>query len=106
MAIVDRGRVLAAGRLDELLGEPALRIRATGVQAAVLKKLASFGSVGREGEWLSIQPIDPAVVPEVVAAIVGAGGRVHAVEAGRSSLEDRFLALLAEGSAQPTVAGR
>jgi ABC-2 type transport system ATP-binding protein len=106
VAIVDRGRVLAAGRLDELLGEPALRVRATGVPAAVLRKLAKFGSLRRDGEWLSIQPIDPAVVPDVVAAIVGAGGRVHAVEAGRSSLEDRFLALLAEGSAQPTVAGR
>ena len=106
VAIVDRGRVLAAGRLDELLGEPGLRIRATGVPAAVLKKLAKFGSLSRDGDWLSIQPIDPAVVPDVVAAIVGAGGRVHAVEAGRSSLEDRFLALLAEGSAQPAVAGR
>jgi len=106
VAIVDRGRVLAAGRLDELLGEPALRVRATGVPAAVLRKLAKFGSLRRDGEWLSIQPIDPAVVPDVVAAIVGAGGRVHAVEAGRSSLEDRFLALLAEGSAQPMVAGR
>src|SRR3954454_9248768 len=31
VAIVDRGRVLAAGRLDELLGDPAVRIRATGL---------------------------------------------------------------------------
>ncbi|MDQ6793619.1 MAG: ABC transporter ATP-binding protein [Chloroflexota bacterium] len=106
VAIVDRGRVLAAGRLDELLGEPALRIRATGAPAAVFRKLARFGPVRRDGDWLSIQPIDPAVVPDVVAAIVAAGGRVHAVEAGRSSLEDVFLALLAEGSTQPTVAGR
>lgn len=105
VAIVDRGRVLAAGRLDELLGEPALRIRATGTPAATFKKLARFGPVRRDGDWLSIQPIDPAVVPDVVAAIVAAGGRVHAVEAGRSSLEDVFLALLAEGSAGPT-AGR
>jgi ABC-2 type transport system ATP-binding protein len=105
VAIVDRGRILAAGRLDELLGEPALRVRATGVPAAVFRKLAKFGPLRHDGEWLSIQPIDPAVVPDVVAAIVGAGGRVHAVEAGRSSLEDRFLALLAEGSAQPTLAG-
>src|SRR3954454_5286797 len=31
VAIVDRGRVLAAGRLDELLGEPGIRVRATGL---------------------------------------------------------------------------
>ena len=32
--------------------------------------------------------------PDLVAAIVAAGGRVHEVDAGRRSLEERFLALL------------
>ena len=103
VAVVDRGRVLAAGKLDELLGEPAVRIRATGLDAAAVAALEKFGPLRRDGDWLSIQPIDPAVVPDVVAAIVAGGGRVHAVEAGRSSLEDRFLALLAEGSAAPAA---
>jgi len=98
VAVVDRGRVLAAGKLDELLGEPAVRIRATGLDAAAVAALEKFGPLRRDGDWLSIQPIDPAV-----AAIVAGGGRVHAVEAGRSSLEDRFLALLAEGSAAPAA---
>ena len=97
VAIVDRGRVLAAGRLDELLGEPAVRIRASGLPADAGKRLAEFGSLRRDGDWLSVQPIEPARVPDLVAAIVHAGGRIHAVEAGRGSLEDRFLTLLAEG---------
>jgi ABC-2 type transport system ATP-binding protein len=97
VAIVDRGRVIAAGRLDELLGEPGVRIRASGLPTDAATRLAAFGSIRRDGDWLSVQPIDPDRVPDLVAAIVAAGGRVHAVEAGRGSLEDRFLTLLAEG---------
>ena len=97
VAIVDRGRVLAAGRLDELLGEPGVRIRATGLPPDATAGLGGFGPLRQDGEWLSIQPIDPERIPDLVAAIVTAGGRVHAVEAGRGSLEDRFLTLLAEG---------
>ena len=33
-------------------------------------------------------------VPDLVAAIVAAGGRIHAVDAGRETLEERFLELL------------
>jgi ABC-2 type transport system ATP-binding protein len=97
VAIVDRGRILAAGRLDELLGEPAVRIRATGLPPDAAAQLAGFGPLRRDGDWLSAQPIDAERVPDLVAAIVAAGGRIHAVEAGRGSLEDRFLTLLAEG---------
>jgi ABC-2 type transport system ATP-binding protein len=97
VAIVDRGRVLAAGRLDELLGEAGVRIRATGLPPDATTGLGEFGPIRRDGDWLSVQPIDPERIPDLVAAIVAAGGRVHAVEAGRGSLEDRFLTLLAEG---------
>jgi ABC-2 type transport system ATP-binding protein len=97
VAIVDRGRVLAAGRLDELLGEPGVRIRATGLPPDSADLLAGFGPVRLDGDWLSVKPIDPERVPDLVAAVVAAGGRVHAVEAGRGSLEDRFLTLIAEG---------
>jgi ABC-2 type transport system ATP-binding protein len=109
VAIVDRGRVLAAGRLDELLGEPAVRIRASGLPADAGKRLGEFGPLRRDGDWLSVQPIDPGRVPDLVASIVAAGGRIHAVEAGRGSLEDRFLTLLAEGGEggpSPVAAGR
>ena len=106
VAIVDRGRVLAAGRLDELLGEPGVRIRATGLPPDAAARLAGFGSLRIDGDWLSVQPIDPERVPDLVAAVIAAGGRIHAVEAGRGSLEDRFLTLIAEGgelAASPTT---
>jgi ABC-2 type transport system ATP-binding protein len=100
VAIIDRGRVLEAGRLDELLGEPTVRIRVTGLSLQAADGLSRFGPVRVDGEWLTIQPLPPELVPDVVAAIVDAGGRIHEVDVGRSSLEDRFLRLLTHGSPQ------
>jgi ABC-2 type transport system ATP-binding protein len=103
VAIVDRGRVVAQGRIDELLGESGVRIRVTGldVDAAVLR---AFGPVARDGDWLTIRPLDPARIPDVVEAIVRQGGRVHAVDPARSTLEDRYLALFADPSTRPSAA--
>ena len=42
----------------------------------------------------TVRPLDGARIPDLVAAIVAAGGRVHAVEPGRGSLEARFLELI------------
>ena len=97
VAIVDRGRVIEAGRLDEVLGDPGVRVQATGLDDTALEGLGRFGPIRQDGEWLSIQPFDPARVPDLVEAVVAAGGRVHEVDAGRRSLEERFLALLARG---------
>lgn len=43
---------------------------------------------------LLLRPLDADRVPDVVAAVVAAGGRVHRVEPGRGSLEDAFLDLV------------
>jgi len=95
VAIVDRGRVLADGRLDDLLGARAVRIRATDLTPAAMTTLGRFGRVaaGDDG-WLTISGIDAATIPDAVAAIVASGGRVHAVDPGRATLEDRYLELI------------
>jgi len=93
-AIVDRGRVIVEGRIDELLGSRSVRIRVTEFDGKAEASLARFGSLTIEGDWLSIRPVDSERVPDIVATIVAAGGRIHAVEPGRATLEDRFLALL------------
>ncbi len=103
VAIVDHGRVVAQGRIDELLGETGVRIRVTGIDHAH-STLATFGPLTRDGEWLTIRPLDPVRVPDVVEAIVREGGRIHAVDPARTTLEDRFLALFADG-AQPGAPG-
>jgi ABC-2 type transport system ATP-binding protein len=95
VAIVDHGRVLASGRLDDLLGEPTVRIRATDLAPDAAAGLARFGRVGAtDDDWLTISGIEPAAIPDAVAAIVAGGGRVHAVDPGRATLEDRYFALI------------
>jgi ABC-2 type transport system ATP-binding protein len=98
VAIVDHGRVLASGAMDDLLGESTVRVRVTELPPAALDGLSAFGAVEAvEDGWLSIAGADPDRVPDVVAAVVAAGGRVHAVEASRSSLEDLFMRLVGHG---------
>ena len=100
VAVVDHGRVLASGRIDDLLGEASVRIRVTDLAAADVAELRRFGrvSVGEDG-WFTIAGLDPERVPDVVAAVVAVGGRVHAVESGRTTLEDLFMRLVRDGGA-------
>jgi ABC-2 type transport system ATP-binding protein len=103
VAIVDHGRVLASGRLDDLLGEPRVRIRATNLEPAARTGLARFGRLGPTDDdgWITIAAIEPAAIPDVVAAIVAGGGRIHAVDPGRATLEDRYFELISRGSPAP-----
>jgi ABC-2 type transport system ATP-binding protein len=95
VAIVDRGRVLAIGPLDTLLGRDHVRVRVTGLPAHAGAALARFGPTGTgEDGWLAFDGVADFDVPDLVAAIVAAGGRVHAVDPGRATLEDRYFELI------------
>jgi ABC-2 type transport system ATP-binding protein len=98
VAIVDHGRVLASGKIDDLLGEPTVRIRVTGLPSPAIEELRRFGSLEiRDEGWLTFTGLHPERVPDVVEAIVTAGGRVHAIDAGRATLEDLFMHLVGGG---------
>src|SRR5919107_6330379 len=92
VAIIDHGRVVALGDLDDVLGVAETQIRVTGVSADDLPAFERFGPPALEGELLRIRPMDAAEVPDLVATLVSMGARIHAVRAGRGSLEQRFLA--------------
>ena len=94
VAIVDHGRVVAAGTLDELLGAATVRVRVTDLSANARAGLAAFGTLADDPPWLVVRGCPPERVPDLVASIVAAGGRIHAVDAGRETLEERFLELL------------
>lgn len=94
VAIVHRGRVVASGGLGDLLGEPAVRLRITDLPTSPEELLAAFGRVVTDGPWTVVRPLEADRVPDVVAAVVAAGGRVHAVDPARRSLEDLFLELV------------
>ena len=95
VAMVDRGRVIATGTLDELLGGRSCRVRVTGLDPRQRASLSSFGQVDDDGEWIVVRGLEADRVPDLVAEIVRQGGRVHAVEPRSQTLEDRFLQLLA-----------
>jgi ABC-2 type transport system ATP-binding protein len=95
VVILHHGRTIASGSLDEVVAAGGVRIRVTGLADAALTLDAGFGPVSADGEWLTLMSLDAGRVPDVVAALVGAGGRIHAVEPGRGSLEARFLELMA-----------
>ncbi len=114
VVILDRGRVAASGSLAELLGRREVQLRLDGVGAAARARLERDGEVSHQGEvWTLVLPADLEedadagglvtgdVVPELVADLVGLGVRVHSVEPGHVSLEERLLAILRAGGDRP-----
>ena len=96
VAVVDHGRVIAAGTMGDLLTGSAVKVRVTGLNAGDLKSLDAFGPVDDEGEQLTFTNLDAGRVPELVAALVKLGGQVYEVVPRHQNLEDRFLQLLHE----------
>ncbi|HEV2413904.1 MAG TPA: ABC transporter ATP-binding protein [Candidatus Dormibacteraeota bacterium] len=94
VAVVDHGRVIAEGTMDELLGGTAVRVRVTGLTQADKNSLSSFGRIDDEGDQLTFNNLEPGRVPELIDSIVGMGGRVYEVAPRHQTLEDRFLQLL------------
>ena len=97
VAIVDRGKVVAQGRLADLLRTSTVRLRATGLTREGRAAIARFGELddGLDGAIL-VRGIDAERVPDLVSAAVAAGARVYAVEPQHESLEERFLRLLGQ----------
>ena len=96
VAIVDHGKVVADGTLEQLLGGDTVRVRVTEMTREGRDAVNAFGTVADEGEWLVVRGLKKERVPELVAALVRDGASVHAVEPAHESLEDRFLRQLGE----------
>jgi ABC-2 type transport system ATP-binding protein len=96
VAVVDQGRVIASGTMDELLSGTAVKVRVSGLDDSARTKLAAFGPLDDEGEHLTFTKLDIERVPELVSTIVALGGRIYEVSPRHQTLEDRFLQLLHE----------
>jgi ABC-2 type transport system ATP-binding protein len=93
VAVIHRGRVVALGTLEALLGgSGVVRLRAGG--DGVEETLAAFGPAEQEAGWYTLQHLPEEQIPALVAALVQRGCRVYAVEPQRQTLEERFLQLL------------
>ena len=100
VVILDRGSVAASGTLAELLGQREVRLHLAEVSAEAAARLAAAGHVAREGDWFTVAlpaEDDETTVPDLVRDLVALGVRVHAVEPGRISLEERLLGILRAG---------
>jgi len=95
VAIIDHGRVVASGDLDDVLGQAETQVRVTGLSADDLAAIEVYGPPTLEGDLLRVRPMEPERVPELVATLVSMGAKVHEVRSGRTSLEQRFLSLVA-----------
>jgi ABC-2 type transport system ATP-binding protein len=101
VVILDKGKVAAAGSLAELLGRRELRLRLDEVSAQAQARLAAAGDLTRSGSSFTVTlpaEQDDTTVPDLVADLVRLGVRVHAVEPGRITLEERLLGILRAGA--------
>ncbi|MBO3749229.1 ABC transporter ATP-binding protein [Streptosporangiaceae bacterium NEAU-GS5] len=97
VVILDHGRVAASGTLAELLGRREVRLRLDDVSAEAQARLTAVGPLTRSGDAFTVTlptDQDTDTVPDLVADLVALGVRIHAIEPGRISLEERLLDIL------------
>lgn len=98
VAIVQKGRVVTTGRVDDLRRQSSgqsVQVTLQNPQAALGTALARAfpdANVSLQGATLHAS-LPPDRVPDLVAGVVGQGGRILGVQAELASLEDVFLEL-------------
>jgi ABC-2 type transport system ATP-binding protein len=99
VAIVDGGRVVRSGTLEELLGGlPELRVTVDRIDAPLLEIMAAHGRVLHVEDASVVLGVDEVeVAARLSAALVHAGYCLYAMVPSHQSLEDLFLSLV-EGS--------
>ena len=97
VAVIDKGRTIATGSLDELLGRhSSVRLKVAGLSENWWRGFGRFGHWHRQDEWLVVDGIDPSRIADLVGELVKRGGQIEAVIPEHQSLEARFLELLGE----------
>jgi ABC-2 type transport system ATP-binding protein len=101
VAIIDRGRVVQTGRIDELVrGRPELGITLDAVDAEALTLLARFGTIlAHEAATATVRlgVTDLSIASVIADVLPRAGYRVFALTPLQRSLEDVFMDLVHGG---------
>lgn len=92
--LIEEGRLLAEGTLDELRSETFSRITIQ-IRAGSMPPEMGFRQTGAQEYEASIRSEDE--IPEIVRRIATAGGDIYKVEARQPDLEDIYFALTAAG---------
>jgi ABC-2 type transport system ATP-binding protein len=90
IAIVDQGKVVVQGSIDELTGDAPSVLVATGDDGRAFALLAGYGAERIDG-GLRVPSEDDSTTASINRRLVEAGLDVHRVEPERISLERRFL---------------
>jgi ABC-2 type transport system ATP-binding protein len=98
VAVIDRGRIVASGPLEELLSGPCeVEVRlAEPFGAGADLAAASADVLSAEGDRLLVRLQDECDIPELVSWLVSRGARVSGVERRQRTLEGLFLDAVGE----------
>jgi ABC-2 type transport system ATP-binding protein len=99
VAIVDKGRVVRSGRLEDLVGgSPELRITVDVVDRDLLTILARFGEVLQVDDTTVTLGVDDVDVASIVTDVLPRSGyRLYSVVPVQKSLEEVFFSLVEGG---------
>jgi ABC-2 type transport system ATP-binding protein len=103
VAVLHRGKVVAAGRVEELLRPThQVEIRAEGLDGAAVERLRALALrlEGAAGRWVA-EVTRAEDIPELAAAVVSSGARLEALVPRRETLEEAFLRLVGDDEAAP-----
>jgi len=97
--IINRGRVVRGGSMDELLsGATQVHMEIEELNDAIISGLGQIGrDVLVEGSHVTLYVDSRRVIPELVGVVTANGGRLMALEPKRASLEDLYVELVKEG---------
>lgn len=96
VAIINKGRIIAGGAMEELLsGRTEVEVALTGLNPDMEQKLAALGKVTIvNGGKLVIRLSGKEDIPLVARAVVEGGGELYSLLPGSDSLEDLFINLV------------
>jgi ABC-2 type transport system ATP-binding protein len=98
VAIVNQGRMIASGRLDDLAdGVTQLRVLLDRVDRDLLALVGRYGDVAQvQGTAVTLAVATLDVAPDLAAAVVEAGFRLYGLVPVQRSLEDVFVDLVGQ----------
>ena len=108
VAILNRGRMHGCGELREILapGVASTEIVIESPDPVLLDRLKPYGAVLRTAARVCIQVPKESDVPAVLERVLGSGAKIISLNPVKVSLEDYFLAQLAQGGTKPEEPAR
>lgn len=99
VSIIDHGKILKTGPLDELLSGPVnVQLEVEGVTQGMLDELAAIGhDVAARYRSVTVSVDSRDAIPQLVDVVSRNGGRLFALETRHGSLEDLYVSLISKG---------